>query len=88
MFIVIVLAFIALGNAYAVLSNKDKRAQYDLYGTEGPRRRTNQYEDEFSEYDYGRGFEGLSPNCCVLNKVLKKIVLRESFVRLIQFHHL
>ncbi|MCP9266176.1 Protein CBR-DNJ-1 [Dirofilaria immitis] len=50
-------AFKALGNAYAVLSNKDKRAQYDLYGAEGPRRRTSQYEDEFSEYDYGRGFE-------------------------------
>ncbi|EJW86385.1 DnaJ domain-containing protein [Wuchereria bancrofti] len=50
-------AFKALGNAYAVLSNKDKRAQYDLYGAEGPRRRSNQYEDEFSEYDYGRGFE-------------------------------
>lgn len=43
-----------------MLSNKEKRAQYDLYGAEGPRRRNNQYEDEFSEYDYGRGFEGLS----------------------------
>ncbi|VDN24332.1 unnamed protein product [Gongylonema pulchrum] len=50
-------AFKALGNAYAVLSNKEKRAQYDLYGAEGPRRRSSHYEDEFSEYDYGRGFE-------------------------------
>ncbi|VDN06866.1 unnamed protein product [Thelazia callipaeda] len=50
-------AFKALGNAYAVLSNKDKRAQYDLYGTEGPRRRNSEYEDDFSEYDYARGFE-------------------------------
>ncbi|VDK45259.1 unnamed protein product [Anisakis simplex] len=48
-------AFKALGNAYAVLSNKEKRAQYDLYGADGPRRRNN--DNEFYEYDYGRGFE-------------------------------
>lgn len=49
-------AFKALGNAYAVLSNKEKRAQYDMYGTDGPRRRSSN-ESDFYEYDYGRGFE-------------------------------
>uniref|UniRef100_A0A914ZH61 J domain-containing protein n=2 Tax=Parascaris TaxID=6254 RepID=A0A914ZH61_PARUN len=49
-------AFKALGNAYAVLTNKEKRAQYDLYGTEGPRRRSSA-DGDFYEYDYGRGFE-------------------------------
>ncbi|VDN55674.1 unnamed protein product [Dracunculus medinensis] len=48
-------AFKALGNAYAVLTNKEKRAQYDLYGADGPRRRNT--NDDFYEYDYGRGFE-------------------------------
>lgn len=42
-----------------MLSNKEKRAQYDLYGAEGPRRRNSQYGDQFSEYDYARGFEGM-----------------------------
>ncbi|MFH4981619.1 hypothetical protein AB6A40_008328 [Gnathostoma spinigerum] len=48
-------AFKALGNAYAILSNKEKRAQYDAYGAEGPRKNSSQ--GEFYEYDYGRGFE-------------------------------
>uniref|UniRef100_A0A0N5ADM8 J domain-containing protein n=1 Tax=Syphacia muris TaxID=451379 RepID=A0A0N5ADM8_9BILA len=47
--------FVALGNAYAVLSNPEKRAQYDKYGTESPQRRSS--SSDFYEYDYGRGFE-------------------------------
>lgn len=49
-------AFKALANAYAVLSSKEKREQYDMYGAEGPQRRQTQRGDYF-EYDYGRGFE-------------------------------
>eukprot|EP00088_Acartia_fossae_P018534 TRINITY_DN2070_c2_g1_i2.p1 TRINITY_DN2070_c2_g1~~TRINITY_DN2070_c2_g1_i2.p1 ORF type:complete len:390 (-),score=75.76 TRINITY_DN2070_c2_g1_i2:107-1276(-) len=51
-------AFKAIGNAYAVLSNADKKRQYDLYGDEdsAPRsRRTN----GFYEYDDpSHGFQG------------------------------
>ncbi|PIO67721.1 DnaJ domain protein [Teladorsagia circumcincta] len=51
-------AFKALGNAYAVLSNEEKRKQYDMYGTSdtgnnvsrGPR-------GDFFEYDYAHGFD-------------------------------
>lgn len=47
-------AFKALGNAYAVLSNKDKRQQYDTYGNDSPQ---TQRRGDYFEYDYGRGFE-------------------------------
>ncbi|CAJ0918228.1 unnamed protein product, partial [Mesorhabditis belari] len=49
-------AFKALGNAYAVLSNKDKRDQYDTYGSASPSPRRRGHSDYF-EYDYNRGFE-------------------------------
>ena len=44
----------AIGNAFAVLSDADKRRRYDQYGDENPQPQI--YRDH---YDYGRGFEGL-----------------------------
>ncbi|CAJ0580001.1 unnamed protein product, partial [Mesorhabditis spiculigera] len=49
-------AFKALGNAYAVLSNREKRQQYDMYGSASPSTRRRNQGDYF-EYDYNRGFE-------------------------------
>lgn len=45
-------AFKAIGNAFAVLSDADKRRRYDQYGDENPQPQI--YRDH---YDYGRGFE-------------------------------
>ncbi|TMS37767.1 hypothetical protein L596_004632 [Steinernema carpocapsae] len=53
-------AFKAVGNAYAILSDVDKRKKYDLYGNQenGLRRGNN----DFSDYDVGHGFEAdISP---------------------------
>ncbi|PAV80256.1 hypothetical protein WR25_08803 [Diploscapter pachys] len=52
-------AFKALGNAYAVLSDAEKRRQYDLYGAEAangnaPTRRRG---GDFFDHDYAHGFE-------------------------------
>ncbi|CAI5449257.1 unnamed protein product [Caenorhabditis angaria] len=55
-------AFKALGNAYAVLSDADKRSQYDRYGSEvtangdSPSRRRHG-GGSFFEHDYAHGFE-------------------------------
>ena len=49
----------AIGNAYAVLSDADKRKKYDLYGPE--LQQTSQYT---SDYTHG-GFEGISAPCAV-----------------------
>ena len=43
----------AIGNAFAVLSDSDKRRRYDQFGDENPQPRI--YRDH---YDYARGFEG------------------------------
>ncbi|KAJ1373618.1 DnaJ sub B member 1 [Parelaphostrongylus tenuis] len=52
-------AFKALGNAYAVLSNEEKRKQYDMYGADaadaGNVRRDPR--GDFFEYDYTHGFD-------------------------------
>ena len=45
-------AFKAIGNAYAVLSDADKKRQYDLYGDEEPvRSRRSHHHHGFYEYD-------------------------------------
>jgi len=49
-------AFKALGNAYQVLSNPEKRQKYDLYGAETQTSRRHNHGD-FYEYDFNRGFE-------------------------------
>lgn len=53
-------AFKAIGNAFAVLSDPQKRKQYDLYGSEEQQRvrRSNQTYYDNGFYDYTRGFEG------------------------------
>ncbi|RWS25783.1 dnaJ subfamily B member 12-like protein [Leptotrombidium deliense] len=55
-------AFKAIGNAFAVLSDPQKRKQYDLYGKDEPQRATRHrntfYSDDGYYYDYSRGFEG------------------------------
>ena len=43
----------AIGNAFAVLSDTDKRRRYDQFGDENPQPQV--YRDR---YDYARGFEG------------------------------
>lgn len=47
---------LALGNAYAVLSDSKKRAEYDQFGVEGPQAVHRHRYDGF-DYDVGRGFE-------------------------------
>ncbi|KJH49356.1 DnaJ domain protein [Dictyocaulus viviparus] len=49
-------AFKALGNAYAVLSNEEKRKQYDMYGADGGNVSRGPRGD-FFEYDYTHGFD-------------------------------
>ncbi|EPB77605.1 DnaJ domain protein [Ancylostoma ceylanicum] len=51
-------AFKALGNAYAVLSNEEKRKQYDMYGAEGGSSNVSRGQrGDFFEYDYAHGFD-------------------------------
>lgn len=60
-------AFKAVGNAFAVLNDKDKRRQYDMYGSEdsmssqsaSSSARSGYYDGgDGYYYDYSRGFEG------------------------------
>lgn len=52
-------AFKAIGNAFAVLSDPEKRRQYDLYGTADERHsaRHRHHRSGFYEYDPTHGFE-------------------------------
>lgn len=45
--------YTAIGNAFAVLSDAEKRRRYDQFGDENPQPQI--YRDH---YDYARGFEG------------------------------
>ncbi|CAH1794057.1 unnamed protein product [Owenia fusiformis] len=49
-------AFKAIGNAFAVLNDKDKRRRYDLYGSDAER--VEGHSHHHHEYDFNRGFEG------------------------------
>jgi len=55
-------AFAAIGNAFAVLSDTQKRKRYDAYGTDEPELRRRGRSDGY-EYDYSRGFEGKNYFC-------------------------
>lgn len=48
------LSFVEIGNAYAVLSNADKRRQYDLTGGEEP---SSPSHSHGAGFDFHRGFE-------------------------------
>ncbi|XP_036359990.1 dnaJ homolog subfamily B member 12 isoform X1 [Octopus sinensis] len=49
-------AFKAIGNAFSVLSDAEKRKKYDLYGEDIVHHSRNCSRDE--QFDYSRGFEG------------------------------
>jgi DnaJ family protein B protein 12 len=56
-------AFKAIGNAFAVLSNPEKRQRYDQFGSEEEQtpvasHRYYHQDGEYYEYDFSRGFEG------------------------------
>jgi len=51
--------FPAIGNAFAVLSDSQKRKRYDEYGSDEPEVRWRHYTNGY-EYDFSRGFEGES----------------------------
>ncbi|CAL7952275.1 unnamed protein product [Xylocopa violacea] len=50
-------AFKAIGNAVAILTDVEKRKQYDLYGSEEERLQSSQTHQNHSHYNYTRGFE-------------------------------
>ena len=47
----------AIGNAFAVLSDDQKRKRYDQYGSDETELRPRRRQDGY-EYDFSRGFEG------------------------------
>lgn len=50
-------AFKAIGNAFAILSDTEKRKQYDLYGSASPQSPSSSSSHRHSQYAYTRGFE-------------------------------
>lgn len=48
----------AIGNAVAVLTDIEKRKQYDLYGADEERMTRHRGGRAHHEYNYTRGFEG------------------------------
>lgn len=48
----------AIGNAVAVLTDAEKRKQYDLYGADEERMTRHRGGRTHQEYNYTRGFEG------------------------------
>ncbi|KAK1129092.1 hypothetical protein K0M31_020222 [Melipona bicolor] len=50
-------AFKAIGNAVAILTDVEKRKQYDMYGSEEERMQSAQAHQNHSHYNYTRGFE-------------------------------
>lgn len=48
-------AFKAIGNAFAILSDPEKRKQYDLYGADSPQSSSASHRQ--NQYSYTRGFE-------------------------------
>jgi DnaJ-class molecular chaperone len=52
--------FSAIGNAASILTDPEKRKQYDMYGSEEDRIQQSQRHNHggYREYNYTRGFEG------------------------------
>ncbi|CAK9831845.1 DnaJ homolog subfamily B member 12 [Anthophora retusa] len=50
-------AFKAIGNAVAILTDVEKRKQYDMYGPEEERMQSPQTRQNHTHYNYARGFE-------------------------------
>ena len=48
---------IAIGNAFAILTDPEKRKQYDLYGAEAANTSHHRSSASHYEYNYTRGFE-------------------------------
>lgn len=58
---------LAIGNAFAVLSDPVKRKRYDQFGTEAEQVHTTHHRSHrgsYYEYDYTRGFEGRAMVAC------------------------
>ncbi|KAK2152811.1 hypothetical protein LSH36_317g03065 [Paralvinella palmiformis] len=51
-------AFKAIGNAFAVLNDSEKKRRYDELGCEAERVPNHRHSHGYYEYDYSRGFEG------------------------------
>jgi len=56
---------VAIGNAFAVLSDQQKRKRYDEFGTDEAEPRRRSRADGY-EYDFSRGFEGACFICSLL----------------------
>jgi len=52
------LIFAAIGNAFAVLSDPQKRKRYDEYGSSDDTELRRRSRPNGYEYDFSRGFEG------------------------------
>lgn len=52
----------AVGNAFAVLSDPEKKKQYDLYGPEEASSPSH-HRNSYSHHDFTRGYES---KCCAL----------------------
>ena len=50
----------AIGNAVAILTDVEKRKQYDMYGSEEERMQSAQAHQNHSHYNYTRGFESIT----------------------------
>lgn len=50
--------FTAIGNAVAILTDTEKRKQYDMYGPEEERMQNAHSRQGHTHYNYTRGFEG------------------------------
>lgn len=56
---IIFLHFLAIGNAFAVLSDTEKRKQYDLYGPlEDQQSSLRRHSHRSGRHEFSRGFEG------------------------------
>lgn len=49
---------LAIGNAVAILTDTEKRKQYDMYGPEEERMHNTHSRQGHTHYNYTRGFEG------------------------------